>query len=223
MSETPKTVKIDGTTGLAQTAKAATPATDVVYDLRPLPLLVSLDNLTVREANERLALTDVFVVRLLNAPGGLSADVRQQVQNLHFHVRLARGAIMEFLDSGQDPLDDAERVPGLQEAVESHIRALQQVEETQKALIKIFGKKEDIPASVERADVPPLMSHALAPPPFGEAPLTSPTTPPAGKSVWPLLLWTGFGIGAIWLCDKLSRTLVNPPQYAIHAKTPRVR
>jgi hypothetical protein len=101
------------------------PAKSYPYSLDQLPVQ-GIDDpaMTVWDARDRLLTTKVILEALLNAPFGLTAELRQRIEDIRFHVINGLGFIDAFRRMGYNVRQGYAEVEGLIPALEGHQAAI---------------------------------------------------------------------------------------------------
>lgn len=80
---------------------------------------------TVREAREALKETYIVLDKILNAPYGYTAELRQLILDIRFHVRAGLSLADVYIGAGYYQTDPIEKVPGLEACIYNHLQAIQ--------------------------------------------------------------------------------------------------
>lgn len=82
------------------------------------------DMQTVIQMRQKLTASFMMLGQILNAPSGVSADLKLKLNSVLFHLTSGLSYIDDYLHSGYSSDDMAGEVPNLMDSIKSHIDAL---------------------------------------------------------------------------------------------------
>jgi hypothetical protein len=107
------------------------------------------EDTTVRQANESLNSTAIILDKILNAPYGYPAALRQAILDVRFHVRAGLSLIDVYLGAGYYSSDSIENVDGLMSCIHNHLRALRKAKDLWRYWLKMEKKEKSVPTAVK--------------------------------------------------------------------------
>jgi len=174
---------------------------------RQLPKIKELDEISVRDAKQKLKFAYGILQSALNTYEGLSRDVQRDVRSVQYCVRACLSAIMEYLDGGYEKNASADNVPGLELSLARYKKALRSAAVRQDAYEKTSKKLGMKEQKVGYEDVPTVTFSTLR---GVETPSTS------NKEVFYLIGGVAAFVGGLMLLNHLTSKVKSPPSYAAY-------